>query len=310
MKYLLFFLLISNCCYSQTITKRVAICQDNKGCEEATVRLTPEKINQLLAKPGLLNAADSASILVLDQCEAYLEDSLTMQQLHLRFGGNAKFIKRQVFDLEKYIKEKGCLRCPNTTKKISFRVTSPEFSGSGYFYANLQNGEAYMPNAAHHQLYGPEAAGMTVDAFFRNYQYVSYIIDPEGKKWKVDMPIGTSLGPPGKGDAINEKIFKTQFRATGQKRKPLQTSLEQIEYTGQTDEGKLTFWLAPALGVCLPPGKFDAWGFFNLGYIAVDGVTYLVAEISAAGFTAQVTGLEEGNYQFNTSGYSSINMGQ
>ena len=74
-----------------------------------------------------------------------------------------------------------------------------------------------MPNAAHQQLYGPEAAGVKVDAFFRDYQHVSYMIDPEGRKWMVNMPIGTSIGTIGSADSFNEKYFKQHFKATGKK---------------------------------------------------------------------------------------------
>lgn len=304
MRILICCMLLANLCYSQAPYQPVAICKKDKGCEEAMIRLTKEKISQLTGKPALFATAKKGAVLVLVDCETRVNDSLTIQQLHQAFGGKGTAVRKRYFDLLQYLTQKGCLQCPNTTKKISFRVTTPELTSSSYFFANLKSGEAYMPDAAYKQLYGPQAAGVTVDAFFRNYQYVSYVIGPEGDKYIVDMPIGTSMGAPGKADTYNEKYFKENFRKTG-KKKPFLNG-EQVEYSGQSEEGTIRFWLSAATGVCLPPGKFDAWGFFNLGYIAVDGTTYVVAGIEAENFKVEITGIAEGSYQFNSTGYRPV----
>ncbi|WP_127125086.1 hypothetical protein [Pseudoflavitalea rhizosphaerae] len=303
---LIVLLLLCNFCYAQSTFQPVAICLEGKGCEEAIIQLSRSRISQLSGKPGLFANAGKNALLVVDGCEVSVTDSLTIGQLHKQYGGKGTAPKKRYFNLEQYLREKGCLLCPNATKRISFRVSSPEFTGSSYFFSNLQKGEAYMPNAAYLKLYGPEAAGMTVDAFFRDYQYVNYVIDPEGRKYKMNMPIGLSMGAPGKNDFNNEKYFKENFRKTGKKKKFLNTPHDQVEYRGKGEEGLLHFWLAPAPGICLPVGKFDAMGFFNLGFIAVDGITYLVAAIEGNNFKAEITGYGEGSYQFNPSGYSSI----
>lgn len=305
-QFFLFCLLAANSCFAQTNYQPVAICQKDKGCQEALVQLTKEKISQLLAKPGLFAGTSKGAVLVLVDCEASVNDSLSIPQLHQQFGGKGTVTRRRSFNLSQYLSEHTCIQCPNHTRKITFKVSTPEFTGTSYFFANLKSGEAYMPDAAHRLLYGPDAEGVTVDAFFRNYQYVSYVIGPDGNKFIVDMPIGTSLGAPGKADAYNEKYFKENFRKTGKTKKFLTTGLDQVEYAGSSDEGAVQFWLVPATGVCLPVGKFDAWGFFNLGYVSIDGITYMVAGIEADSFKAEVTGVKEENYQFNPLGYKAI----
>ena len=298
--------------FSAEAQQTVAICKEKYGCDIAKINLSRVEIDKVLGKTNFLVKAGKNAILVLNNCNSSIEEKRTIQQLHTSYGGKAASKEIKQFDLKKYIKDKGCLAapCPNTTKKISFKLTSPEHSGTGYFFANLKNGEAYMPNAAFQQFYaGAEGfAGVKVDAFFRNYKYVSYMVDPEGKKFKSDMPIGTNMAAIG-NDATNLEKFKKEFKATGKKRAHLNTADFQYEYVGKDDEGAaLTFWLGPAGNVCLPQGKFDAWGFWNLGYIAVDGKTYLVAEISGSGFKVQVTGVSEGSYSFNPVGYQSIAM--
>ncbi len=289
----------------------VAICKEKYGCDIAQVNLPRPEIDKLLGKTNFLTAAGKGAILLLNSCNATIEEKRTTLDLHKAFGGKTSPKILSSFDLKRYLVEKACVsNCPNTTKRISFKLTSPEHSGSGYFFANLKNGEAYMPDAAFQQFYaGTEGfAGMKVDAFFRNFQYITYFVDPEGKKFKSDMPIGTSMAGIG-NDLKNESRFKNDFKVTGKKRQHLNTKDFEYEYVGKDDEGAaLTFWLGPAYNVCLPPGKFDAFGFWNLGYISVDGKTHLVAEISGPGFKVTVTNVSEGNYSFNPAGYQSISM--
>ena len=164
-----------------------------------------------------------------------------------------------------------------------------------------------MPNAAFQQLYkGQEGfSQMVIDAYFRNYKYITYMIDPEGKKVKMNMNIGISVGGF-KNDKLNLAKWKKDFKATGKKRKHFNTTSYQYEYVGNTPEGKLTFWLVQSGNVCLPAGKFDALGFWNLGYIAFDGKTYLVTELSGSGFKVEVTNITDGTYNFNPVGYQSM----
>lgn len=147
--------------------------------------------------------------------------------------------------------------------------------------------------------------GMTINSFFRDYQYISYVIDPEGKKWQMSMPIGTSVVNL-KNDDWNSEYFKKNFKQTNERKPFLNTGRETVKYTGPCDMGQCSFWLVPSDDVCLRADKFDAVAFWNLGYLNVDGVTYIVTEISGSGFLVKITGYENGSYNFNPSGYTPV----
>ena len=103
---------------------------------------------------------------------------------------------------------------------------------------------------------------------------------------------------------MNEKRFKTDFK-TGNTRKHLNNTA--TEYTGKDGSGNtMSLWIMPVADVCLPAGKFDAFGFYNLGYISVDGITYLVTEMSGSGFQITMTGISDGSYNFNPTGYKNL----
>jgi hypothetical protein len=304
-------LLVSITACSQTPKSNftIALCEKDKGCNEMLTKLSKNEVAQILKRPDLFPTTEEKSILVIEKCDFKNKNNITIAQLHTAYGGKGEPGKISGFDLEKYLKEKVCLKCPNPTKKLSVTISTPEFSGSGYFFISWDKQEAYMPNAAYQQLYKnmEGASDMTIDAFFKNYQYVSYVSHPESGKWKTNMPIGTSVMSFG-NDKENEARFKKEFKATGKKRPHLNTLDFQYEYQGKDDEGKvLVFWLGPSYDVCLPPGKFDALGFFNLGYIAVDGITYSVMEISGPGIKMKTTAIENGSYNFSPVGYKSVN---
>ncbi len=306
MKNLTLTILFLTFLYSVKGQQTIAICKEKYGCDIAIVTTSRAEIDKILEKPNFLSVASKNAILVLQNCNSIVEEKRTLQQLHASFGGKGLVKENKQFDLKKYLIEKGCY-CPNTTKKVSFKLTSPEFNGTGYCYINLQKGEAFMPNAAFQQLYkGQEGfSQMVIDAYFRNYKYITYMIDPEGKKVKMNMNIGISVGGF-KNDKLNLAKWKKDFKATGKKRKHFNTTSYQYEYVGNTPEGKLTFWLVQSGNVCLPAGKFDALGFWNLGYIAFDGKTYLVTELSGSGFKVEVTNITDGTYNFNPVGYQSM----
>lgn len=295
-------------CTSAGAQRKLLFCEEKKGCSIASTRLSEAELEAMFRQPNLLLNADSTSFLVINGCQATLEKEKTPQQIHQSFGGQGTPGRKLNADLRQYLSQKGCIGCPNNTQRISFAVKSSEHSGSGYFFANLKSGEAYMPNASFQQFYaGTEGFGnMTIDAFFRDKKYISYVIDPEGKKYRMDMAIGTDMKTIDGQDLDNQEYFKNNFKATGRKRPHLNTTLEEVEYSGQGEEGPLSFWLTPARTVCLPAGQFDALGFFNLGHLAIDGVTYLVCEISGPDFQVRVTGVEEGSYQFNPAGYAPV----
>ncbi|SFH12512.1 hypothetical protein [Pedobacter insulae] len=305
---LIFILLFTLTACSQEKKKselQIALCEKNKGCEIVITKLSENEIAQILKRPDLVTSANA--ILVIEKCDFRNESKLTMQQLHANYGGKGEPKRITDFDLENYLKKNQCLQCPNPTKKISVKISSPEFSGSSYFFISWDKKEAYMPNDAYQKLYGDELEGMTVDAFLRNHQYASYISHPEAGKIKNNMPIGMSVMNFG-NDKENEAKFKRNFKATGKKRAHLNTADFQYEYLGKDDEGnQLVFWLGPSYDFCLPPGKFDALGFFNLGYLAVDGITHTVMEISGPAIKFQITAIGNGSYNFNPAGYKSMN---
>lgn len=285
----------------------MAVCQQGAGCEILELKASAKDIDMQLEKTGFwVNATDS-STLVIENCSSRIEDRRSPSEIHQSYGGKGEPKKLNSFDIQKHLKEKGCLSCPNTTKKMSFYLNASgedAFSGEGYFFLNLKAGEAYMPNESFQKIYGPEAKQIVVDQFIRNGAMDSYTI-AEGQKYHTRMPVGTNISVV-KNDELNEQRFKKEFKKTGNTRKHLNTNETDTEYVGNDDEGKpISFWLVPVADVCLPAGKFDAFGFYNLGYISVDGKTYLVTEISGSGFQVKLTGISDGSYSFNPAGYKS-----
>lgn len=303
------FISLSSCSHAQEGKLTIARCETGKGCNEVITQRSINAITQQLKRPDLATTFTETSVLVIEKCDLRNENKLTLAQLHIRYGGTGTPKKISDLDLEKYLEEKGCFGpdCPNATKKISFFINASgedAFSGNGYFYLDLKAGEAYMPNEAFQKIYGSEANGMVVDQFLRNGKMETYAI-AEGQKYRTSMPIGTNIAAIGT-DALNEKRFKEEFRKTGNTRKHLNTNNVEAEHTGKDDEGKtIRFWIVPVKNVCLRKGKFDAFGFYNLGYISVDGITYLVTEISGPGFQMKITDISDGSYNFNPAGYRS-----
>lgn len=304
---LLLFLKFSSCSNAQDkkTQQHIAVCRQGYGCQIIEIKSTATGVDKVLGKTGFwANAADSAT-LIIENCTSKIETKLSLSQIHQFYGGKGAPKKLDSFDLQKYLKDKGCFACPNTTKKISFYVSASGadgHSGNSYFFLNLKAGEAFMPNEAFQQLYGAEAKGIIVDQFIRNGAMEIFTV-AEGNKYRTTMALGTTMSVI-QNDAINEQRFKTGFKKTGNTRKHLNTTKTETEYSGKDDEGKtISFWTTPIDDVCLAKGKFDAFGFYNLGYISVDGITYLVSEISGSGFQIKLTGIAEHSYNFNPAGY-------
>ncbi|HRP90360.1 MAG TPA: hypothetical protein PKX92_09980 [Edaphocola sp.] len=308
--YLLLFIQLTSCTNAQDKKQQhIAVCQQGNGCEIMEIKSSASEVDKALGKTGFWSKAPDNATLVIENCNSRLEEKLSLSEVHQSYGGTGEPKKINSFDIQKYLKEKGCLsnsNCANATKKISFHISSDEQSGNGYFFLNLKAGEAYMPDAAFQQLMAGQVGTehMVIDQFMRNNALETYSI-AEGKKYRHSMPIGTNMALI-QNDAINEKRFKNDFRKTGNTRKHLNTSNIETEHTGKDDDGKtINFWITPVNDVCLPKGKFDAWGFYNLGYISVDGISYLVTEISGSGFQIKLTGISDGSYNFNPAGYQS-----
>lgn len=314
MKNILFLILsiqLASCTIAQDNIEiqTLAVCTRGTGCEFSEITIAASQVDKLLGKNNFWTSAASNATLILDKCESTKDEKQTLEEIDRHYGGSGEAIVLKKIDLEKYLKEKGCFACPNETKKISFSASASGEdvqSGNGYFFLNLKAGEAYMPNAAFQQFMSGQIGSehMVIDQFMRNNALETYSI-VEGEKYRTTMAIGTNIALI-QNDAINEKRFKDDFRKTGNTRKHLNTSNTETEYTGKDDDGKtINFWITPANDVCLPEGKFDAWGFYNLGYISVDGMTYLVTEISGSGFQIKVTAISDGSYNFNPAGYKS-----
>ncbi|MCD8539002.1 MAG: hypothetical protein LRY55_03990 [Leadbetterella sp.] len=297
---------IISCTRSEEINKAqyLAVCSEGGGCEFSEITLAADEVDKLLGKTNFWVSASSEATLVLESCESKIEEEKTLNEIHQDHGGKGEAVIVPQADIAKLIRENACFACPNTTKKITFYLRGEGFSGNGYFFLNLRAGEAFMPNEAFQQLYagGEGYDQLIIDQFMRNSQLEQYLF-VEGKKYVNKMAIGTDISAI-KEDALNEQRFKNDFKKTGKRRSHLNTNRYEEKYAGKDDEGTpITFWITPAEDVCLPYGKFDAWGFYNLGYISVDGVTYLVTEISGAEFEIRLTGISEGSYEFNTEGY-------
>ncbi|MBL7707295.1 MAG: hypothetical protein JNM21_17245 [Taibaiella sp.] len=283
-------------------TQTLAVCTKGKGCSFSAISIPASKVDQLLGKTNFWTAAATDATLILDKCASKKEEGQTLEEIDRSYGGSGKAIALKKIDLEKYLKERGCFACPNATKKISFRAIGDGQSMSSFFYLNLKAGEAYMPNEAFLEMNNGAHEGMVIDQFIRNNTMETYAV-AAGKKYVSKMPLATS--PAGR-DAVSGQSFKHDFKKTGKTRKHLNTANMETEYTGMDDEGRtISFWMVAYPDVCLPPGKFDAYGFYNLGYVSVEGSTYLVTEITGADFQVKITAVSDGAYQFDPAGYQS-----
>lgn len=307
MKRIFFLILISISNLILNAQQKVLVCEKEKGCGISEISNSRIDIDRILQKNNFMSAAGKTAILVLENCESIVKEDLNSNQIHQSYSGEGEPKNIENFDLENYFKLKGCKSCPNSTKKLFFHINSPEHNGSGYSFINFKLREAYMPNEAFQQfMAGQEGANsIVVDQFIRDYELVTYTI-AEGQKFVYKTSIGLSMFS-NESDELNEQRFKNEFKKTGKTKPHFVSGFEQVEYAGKDDEGKqLVFWLAPAIDVCLPIGKFNIVSFYNIGYISVDGITYLITEISNPDFNIKVTNVEEGSYNFNPTGYQSF----
>lgn len=310
---LLLFIQMGSCTYAQdkTETKYLAICQQDKGCEFSEISMPASQVDKLLGKDNFLTSATSNATLILNKCESIIDEKQTLEAIDQMYGGSGNKVALKKIELENYLKENGCLvfSCANETKKISFQIETEGLSGNGYFFLNIKAGEAYMPNDAFQELFKNQNIGpLIIDQLIRNGKMENYVI-AEGQKYRVSQPIGINMNKVVENDAINAKQFQNDFKKTGRTRKHLNTSILETEYTGKDDEGRiLNIWMIATNDVCLDSGKFDAHGFYNLGYISVDGVTYLITEMNGEGIQIKLTNKADGNYNFNTAGYQTVNL--
>lgn len=289
--------------YTQVQT--ITICSEKNGCEFVKVTLNKHQVDAILVKPNFLAKEKGTVILNLVECVSTIEKTKTVQAIHEAYGGKGTIKERENFDLKKYLFEKGCLvNCPNTTKRISFEVKTDGFNGNGYYFHNIQAEESFMPNESWQQLYQGEMNEIVMNTFLKKNENTSYTI-AEGNKWKVKMPYGTIFNDLNNPSFSN--IFHEKFKKTGNKKSFLNRNDFQFEYIGKDAEGKkMILWLASGGNVCYANGKAIGAGFFNLGYLKINGITYLITEVSGSNFYVKLTGIEEGAYSFDTSGYKEI----
>jgi hypothetical protein len=281
----LLMLLVQSCSEAR---QQVLLCSEGKGCRSTTLNAAPAEIEAALNKPGLLTQAPEGSILVLNRCEVLLEKDRSAEQIHQVYGGEGTITEAAPVNIKTYLAENGCGGCPNPVKKISFQITSPELNSNAYFFVDVNKDEAFMPDEAFQKLYAGQ-------------QQLQYVVSPDGQRYVVDMPIGTDLEIAGKGSEA--QYFKKQFQATGKTRTFLQTSDKEIEYQGTAEGKHITIWLGPAHDICVSQEQTACWSFFNLGYLNIDGKTWLVTEIATESHRVKVTGVGNGSYRFNTEGY-------
>jgi len=312
LSYLFLFIQLVSCTNAQEKEAKqyLALCTQGKGCRFSEITISAGEVDKLLRKSNFWTTASPDATLILENCESVKNEQQTLEEIDRSYGGKAVILKK--IDLEKYLKEKGCFACPNHTKKISFfgsgvGESGERYAGNGFFYLNIQADEAYMPNEAFRQMGlmdGEGSNAVTVDQFIRKNVIETYTV-ADGKKFRQVMDLGYQLGL--QQEMLNEQRFKEDFKKTGKTRK--YNGNDDVEYVGKDNEGKtINIWLTPSRDVCLPLGRFDAVGFYNLGYLSLDGITYLITEMSGSDFHLKLNSVTDATYQFNPAGYQTVKL--
>ncbi len=295
---LLFCIGLKSYCQDQVIT----ICSEKNGCQYAKVSLTKAQIDILLAKPNFLAKEKGVVLLSLVNCSPSIE-KMTVQQLHQKFGGKGVSKEIKNFDLRKYLLDKNCLGCPNTTKRISFEITTDGQTMKGFYYHNLNNKESFMPDESYKELYKDmEISNMTHNSFILDNKFISYTINPEGNKFKSIVTSGSTDQYINSDENIQR--IKNTIKKTGNKKPFIATTRFQYQYETQDGEGnKIMMWITPAPNTCFRKGQIVPSGFYNLGYLEIDGEAHFISEISGNNYLIKVTHIEVGSYSFTPVGY-------
>lgn len=291
-------------------SQTVAICKAEAGCTFYKVQLTRTEIDRLLNRVNFFAPEPADAILVLNQCEPLIEKGATPASVHAKYGGSGDAAFGKGFDLKEYLNRNGCFAFPNKTKRIDFKAVADGESYQGYAYLNIRKGEAFMPDKSFQAMYPAAEGAVKVDAFLQHKVMKQYIVDPEGKKWVMDMPTGLTFGKASSPEEA-EKLerFNEQFKKTGKRAPFLQSGFYAEEYTGTDDEGNaISIWLVTATDVMLPPEEHVVAGFYNLGYLQLNGITYLMCKLAGNGFSIEITGIRDEEYSFNPAGYTPFSM--
>lgn len=300
MKKGVFFILLAWNSFAQE--QIITVCSSKTGCVFAKVNLNKAQIDNILNKPNFLAKEKKAVILNLVDCVSTIEKNTTSQLLHQKFNGKGKIREIKNFDLKKYFSNKDC-GCSNTTKRISFQITSEGSITKGFYFHNLKAAESFMPNESYKEFYkGHELSALTNNSFIRKNQIISYIIDTEGNKRKAVIPHENTYKDI-TSVAFSDR-FKKENKKTGNKKPFLNTKEFQYEYVSKDWDGNnLKLWIVLVPNTCFKKGQEVVSGFHGLGYFVIDGKAYLVSEVSSSYFTVKVTGIQEGSYSFTPVGY-------
>jgi hypothetical protein len=285
----------------------LAVCSFGNGCEFSELLLDQRDVDLALGREHFWAQAGPNATLILEGCVPEVDEERTIEEIHADYGGTGDPRMVEPVDIARYISGMGCFECDTETKKLSFEISSVEVSGSAYFYINFKDKESFMPNAAYQQFYkGAEGIReIVMDQLMRNGFLEQYIIDQQGGKYMYRLPVQHDYLTPVEGE-FTEGDFKKAFKKTGNKRREL--GMYQEEYEGFSEEGEvLKFWLGSTPEICLAPDQFAFMGMYGIGYIKIDGVTYLLTEASIPGYNMRVTKVEKGSYSFNPSGYTRLN---
>lgn len=306
-KFLTFFLsiLIFSCTKKESNIDEgqfLAICEQGNGCEFSELKVPSIDIDRLLKIKDFWVKSSSNATLILENCKPSINETETLDEIDLIYGGNGNVRIIDVIDLEKYLADNECFSCPNKTKKFSFKLIDKSGkSRTSYFYLNIKQNEAFMPQKALQKL-NDRVQNLTIDLFIRNGKLDQFTINPKGKIHST-IPLSKQISISGI-ELIN---FKEKFNKTSETRVNELIKTPDTQYVGNIDGEQIIIWMTPSEDTCLLPGKFNELGFYSLGYIAMDGITYLITEVQTENFHVQLTDIENSNYSFDNSAYKTSN---
>ena len=312
--YIAFIIAVYSCTNVQEKQEQrhIAICEETKGCEFAKLTLKASKVDELLRKNDFWTKASPKATLILVKCESLIDEERSLEEIHQAFGAKDYVEIKNKIDLGEFLKSQNCFQeiaeksCPNKTKKITFSFKGEENNGTTFFYLNIEKDEAFMPEEAFVMMgmpsVDPDGGKISINQFIKRKGYIDNYVISGGKKVHSKIDMTSTINA--EQEKLNYQRFLTDFTKTGNSRK-FQNETE-LEYVGKDDQGsQINIWLVKSTDVCIPSDKFDIVGFYNLGYFSIDGETYLITELSGSNFQIKVTGLEDAEYSFDDSGYTS-----
>lgn len=300
-----------SCQENKTSQQHIAICEENNGCEFAKLNLKDLKVDELLQKNNFWTKASPDATLIIIKCQSQIDNDRSLEEIHHAYGGTPPIQVKEKYDFVKYIESQNCFRkieksCPNKTKKITFSFVGEESSGTSFFYLNIQKDESYMPDEAFVMMGIPstdaEGRKVSINQFIKRKGYIDNYVITAGKKVHTTLDMTSTINQS--QDQLNYQRFLKDFKKTGKIRK-FQNN-DDVEFVGKDEDGKsVTIWLSKSTDVCLPANNFDRVGFYNLGYFLNEGETFLITELSGSNFQLKIGSVEDAEYSFDSTGYTS-----